>query len=247
MIALYKSNSNAWDFKQIKLQPWQLFPKLEIKPRDRENNLELIGRDVYMVTPSSKHALSNRVLDVLRGWITNQPKKLEGFEKLPYEIQNQIFELALPGPRTIITTVITTDGTPDNLEYGLMVHPIATPLLHVNSRARAIALKRYTAYQRVETDKPVYISWEYDNLHFEYVVKLAAFLGAWPGSPPPPLSNCIRNCIENIQHLVRIAPDLPCLTQMLLTYNQSRPSKTPISPTLKNTVRSASKLQICRH
>ncbi|KAE8448793.1 hypothetical protein EG329_008795 [Mollisiaceae sp. DMI_Dod_QoI] len=145
-------------------KPTLVFAPVVEEPR------QIIGREIYI----AEIKLDSK--GVLNAFTPFASKTFHRFPKLSLDIQNKIFEMALPAPRTIqVNASYNSQGT--GLEIDLDVHPIATALLHVNRRARDIARSRYKICFEGKHCKPIYISWSTDTVYFETPSILLAMNG----------------------------------------------------------------------
>ncbi|CZR52568.1 uncharacterized protein PAC_02445 [Phialocephala subalpina] len=180
---------------------------------DVSRNKDLLGKEIYTA------AITNTLEDssIAQSVAFHQRHDFPRFQELAGEIQNQIFGYLMPGPRTVaITTNVGRDQTTGifrtvmRIQFG--VHPIATALLHVSHRSRALALEKYSLCFEGYGGSPVYFSLANDTLYFAERDGMLPFSGAkwlfnthWPEDywriPRPAMLEFITNWQQQIQHV----------------------------------------------
>jgi hypothetical protein len=110
-------------------------------------------------------------------------RKFNPFPRLPPEIRDTTWALAIPGARVITVIgneVYKKDATIDHCRFQQHAKALADipALLHVNKEARAVALKHYKlAFGTCLSGTGVYFNFSRDILHFDLFSTLQKFYG----------------------------------------------------------------------
>ncbi|RDL40179.1 uncharacterized protein BP5553_00158 [Venustampulla echinocandica] len=103
------------------------------------------------------------------------------FEALvPKELREIIWKYLLPGPRIVRIDMaehpIRAPADRLQLEAVTDSNPVPTPIFHICSESRKLALKHYEcAFKEQLSGKPIYFDFEIDTLYFPNPVELCAF------------------------------------------------------------------------
>jgi len=115
------------------------------------------------------------------------------FPKLPKELRDEIWDIALPGPRILRVRRDASYIFHRRFLWGrslcsIATAPIATALLHVSREARAVALRRYEpSFGGLLVTGPFYFDYERDSLMFTDDSTIEWFRGtpSLGGTPRP--------------------------------------------------------------